>query len=61
MKFSVTLNLIDNICYKVEKDTTWDDYKGKLKKEQGDRQRLRLPPWLKREIPVGKNFSKVRN
>jgi len=22
--------------------------------------RLRLPPWLKREIPVGKNYSSIK-
>jgi len=34
-------------------------YSGKLKLEAGDK-RLRLPPWLKREIPVGKNFSRLK-
>ena len=34
-------------------------YTGKLKLEAGDK-RLRLPPWLKREIPVGKNFSRLK-
>lgn len=44
----------------VTKDMTWSDYDGKLKREAGERERLRLPPWLKREIPMGKDFSKVR-
>lgn len=44
----------------VTKDMNWSDYKGKLKREAGERERLRLPPWLKREIPMGKEFSKVR-
>jgi len=35
------------------------DYSGKLKLEKGDK-RLRLPPWLKTEIPMGKNFSKLK-
>jgi len=35
------------------------DYGGKLKLEKGDK-RLRLPPWLKREIPMGKNFSQLK-
>ncbi len=39
----------------------WDDYKGKLKKEKGDTERLRLPPWLKTEIPVGKNYGRIKN
>ena len=34
--------------------------KGKLKLEKGDK-RLRLPPWLKTEIPVGKNFSQLKS
>merc|ERR1712012_610732 len=37
-----------------------DDYQGKLKLEKGDK-RLRLPPWLKTEIPVGKNFSQLKS
>jgi len=35
------------------------DYEGKLKLEKGDK-RLRLPPWLKTEIPMGKNFSQLK-
>lgn len=23
--------------------------------------RLRLPPWLKTEIPIGKNYNKLKN
>jgi len=34
-------------------------YEGKLKLEKGDK-RLRLPPWLKTEIPMGKNFSQLK-
>lgn len=30
------------------------DFEGKLKKEKGDKDRLRLPPWLKTTIPIGK-------
>jgi len=37
-----------------------EEYQGKLKLEKGDK-RLRLPPWLKTEIPVGKNFSRLKN
>ncbi|CAL4060636.1 unnamed protein product, partial [Meganyctiphanes norvegica] len=44
----------------VKSDTTWKEYTGKLKREAKDRERLRLPPWLKREIPIGKNFSKLK-
>jgi len=34
-------------------------YQGKLKLDKGDK-RLRLPPWLKTEIPMGKNFSQLK-
>lgn len=37
----------------------WKDYEGKIIREKGG-QRLRLPPWLKTEIPIGKNFSKLK-
>lgn len=36
------------------------DYQGKLVLDKGDK-RLRLPPWLKTEIPFGKNFSRLKN
>ena len=36
------------------------DYQGKLKLDKGEK-RLRLPPWLKTEIPVGKNFSQLKS
>lgn len=29
------------------------EFDGKLKKEKGDKDRLRLPPWLKTKIPAG--------
>lgn len=29
------------------------EFEGKLKKEKGDKDRLRLPPWLKTTIPIG--------
>lgn len=37
------------------------DYDGKLKLEKGDKSRLRLPPWLKTQIPVGKNYNKLKS
>lgn len=37
----------------------WKNYDGKLIREKGDK-RLRLPPWLKTEIPIGKNFSRLK-
>lgn len=33
---------------------------GRLRLEKGEKGRLRLPPWLKTQIPVGKNFSKLK-
>jgi len=38
---------------------SFTDYEGKLRLEKGDR-RLRLPPWLKREIPMGKNYARLK-
>ncbi len=32
----------------------------KLKLEKGEKGRLRLPPWLKREIPTGESFGKLK-
>nr|KAF6431528.1 lipoic acid synthetase [Rousettus aegyptiacus] len=39
--------------------STWDEYKGNLKRQKGER--LRLPPWLKTEIPMGKSYNKLKN
>ncbi|KAK2501898.1 hypothetical protein MC885_004154 [Smutsia gigantea] len=39
--------------------STWAEYKGNLKRQKGER--LRLPPWLKTEIPMGKNYNKLKN
>ncbi|XP_030047167.1 lipoyl synthase, mitochondrial isoform X1 [Microcaecilia unicolor] len=36
----------------------WAEYKGNLKRQKGER--LRLPPWLKTEIPIGKNYNKLK-
>lgn len=49
----------DFVQGKVSSDENWKDYAGKLVREKGDK-RLRLPPWLKTEIPVGKNFAKLK-
>lgn len=35
-------------------DDDWSEYQGKLKREKGEDTRLRLPPWLKTQIPTGK-------
>ncbi|XP_058833311.1 lipoyl synthase, mitochondrial [Topomyia yanbarensis] len=38
----------------------WSEYEGKLKREKGENDRLRLPPWLKTKIPMGKNYSRIK-
>ncbi|XP_044758760.1 lipoyl synthase, mitochondrial [Coccinella septempunctata] len=44
----------------LEENIDWQNYDGKLKRDKGEDQRLRLPPWLKTKIPTGKNFSKLK-
>ncbi|KAH8300518.1 hypothetical protein KR018_011049, partial [Drosophila ironensis] len=39
----------------------WENYEGKLRREKGEEQRLRLPPWLKTTIPMGKNYAKIKS
>jgi len=50
-------DFVQNPSYTQEQ---WQEYDGKLKREKGDDKRLRLPPWLKKEIPIGKNFNKIK-
>lgn len=50
-------DFVQNPDYKTD---DWIDYGGKLKREKGDDKRLRLPPWLKKEIPIGPNFQKIK-
>ncbi|XP_050090870.1 lipoyl synthase, mitochondrial [Anopheles aquasalis] len=38
----------------------WSSYEGKLRREKGENERLRLPPWLKTKIPMGKNFTRIK-
>lgn len=38
----------------------YKEYDGKLRLEKGESARLRLPPWLKTEIPIGKNYNKIK-
>lgn len=38
----------------------WSKFEGKLRREKGENDRLRLPPWLRTPIPIGKNFSKIK-
>jgi len=52
-------DLGDFIDGDVPRTADWSDYQGSLKLEKGEK-RLRLPPWLKTEIPMGKNFAKLK-
>jgi len=54
-------DLGDFIAGVVPRDSSWKTYEGQLKLEKGEKGRLRLPPWLKTEIPIGKNFSKIKD
>lgn len=38
----------------------WSAYRGKLFREKNESERLKLPPWLKTDIPTGKNYSKLK-
>lgn len=40
---------------KTSREELAQEFEGKLKKEKGDKDRLRLPPWLKTQIPIGRN------
>ena len=53
-------DLSDFIAGVVPRDARWQDYEGKLRLARGESGRLRLPPWLKTEIPVGRNFSRLK-
>jgi lipoic acid synthetase len=51
----------DFIAGVVPRNSTWKNYEGQLQMAKGEKGRLRLPPWLKTEIPIGKNFSKIKD
>ncbi len=53
-------DLSDFIAGEVPPGAKWQDYKGKLKLERGEVGRLRLPPWLRTQIPVGRNFARLK-
>nr|XP_023685379.1 lipoyl synthase, mitochondrial [Paramormyrops kingsleyae] len=53
------LKLQDFISGDLSEKSQWAQYKGDLKRQKGER--LRLPPWLKTEIPIGKNYNKLKN
>jgi len=54
-------DLSDFIAGVVPRNSTVHSYDGQLRLDKGQKGRLRLPPWLKTEIPVGKNFSKIKD
>lgn len=37
-----------------------EKYNGKLKLDVGESGRLRLPSWLKTEIPIGESYNKIK-
>ncbi|XP_039746085.1 lipoyl synthase, mitochondrial [Pararge aegeria] len=43
-----------------DRPKNWDEYEGKLKRERGESERLRLPPWLKTSIPTGSKFGALK-
>jgi len=53
-------DLQDFIAGVVPRDAKWSQYEGRLKLNKGESGRLRLPPWLKREIPMGQNYNKLK-
>ncbi|KAF5902285.1 lipoyl synthase, mitochondrial [Clarias magur] len=53
------LKLQDFISGDLSEKSKWEEYRGNLKRLKGER--LRLPPWLKTEIPIGKNYNKLKN
>ncbi|XP_054845988.1 lipoyl synthase, mitochondrial [Eublepharis macularius] len=52
-------DLQDFVSGELSDKTNWAKYKGNLKRQKGER--LRLPPWLRTEIPIGKNYNKLKN
>lgn len=53
-------SLEDFIANTVPRGSTYGDYSGKLKRAPGETERLKLPPWLKVDIPKGSNFSRLK-
>ncbi|XP_058496050.1 lipoyl synthase, mitochondrial [Solea solea] len=52
-------DLQDFISGDLSDKSKWTEYRGNLKRQKGER--LRLPPWLKTEIPIGKNYNRLKN
>ncbi|KAJ6655397.1 hypothetical protein lerEdw1_005455 [Lerista edwardsae] len=52
-------DLQDFVSGELSEKSKWAEYKDNLKRQKGER--LRLPPWLKTQIPIGKNYNKLKN
>ncbi|XP_037554185.1 lipoyl synthase, mitochondrial [Nematolebias whitei] len=52
-------DLRDFISGELSEKSKWAEYRGNLRRLKGER--LRLPPWLKTEIPIGKNYNRLKN
>lgn len=52
--------LADFIAGVIPRGSSFRDYKGKLKRSPGEVERLKLPPWLKVDIPKGSHFSRLK-
>ncbi|XP_072170887.1 lipoyl synthase, mitochondrial-like [Diadema setosum] len=59
-KIATGPGLVDFIAGDFSVEPESHSYDGKLRKEKGVK-RLRLPPWLKTEIPVGKNYTGIKD
>jgi len=44
----------------ISSSSSSSSYEGKLRLEGKQGERLRLPPWLKKEIPMGPNYSRLK-
>uniref|UniRef100_A0A6I8RIF7 Lipoyl synthase, mitochondrial n=1 Tax=Xenopus tropicalis TaxID=8364 RepID=A0A6I8RIF7_XENTR len=61
-------DLQDFLSGELTDKSSWAAYKGNLKRLKGESSgdcfsyyRLRLPPWVRTEIPMGKNYNKLKN
>ncbi|XP_026215806.1 lipoyl synthase, mitochondrial [Anabas testudineus] len=52
-------DLQDFISGELSEKSKWAEYRGNLRRQKGER--LRLPPWVKTEIPIGKNYNRLKN
>lgn len=53
--------LQDFLAGEVPEGSTWSEYRGRLKREPGEAGRLRLPPWLRTQVPKGKNYTALKS